>query len=297
MRKLTFAVVIACVSFIVLAFSPSVAAESAPQKPVPWRESVKPLPILEKGNADEAVAPFEAKTQTPQAAKLVSTFSTVFDLGAGGRSYNIALAAGNFCWLKVGEGEKMSFNAVVGPRTEQRGYRSAKVIENGEYVVGTGGGVCQVSTTLYNAWIGAGLSAESVRAHSLPSSYCELSRDATVSDYIDLVLVNDGEGPVYIDAEADAGRLTFRIYGTPRRERYEFLSEIEETFAPVGETIEFVPSLGGEDFRIERAARNGYRSRLVRLTYEGELLKERKVLRRDIYPAVPAKVLVAEDID
>ena len=111
------------------------------------------------------------------------------------------------------------------------------------------------------------------------------------------MLVNDGDGAVYIDAEAAAGTLTFRVYGTPRRERFEFVSEIEETIPPQGETIEFVPSLDGEDYRVVRAARNGYRTRLVRLTYAGETLKERKVLRKDVYLAVPAKVLVAEDID
>lgn len=293
MRKKFFAVIVACV-LLVAAVGATTVAEEAAERAIPSEDSVKELPAALSGG--RSVVSGDGETASVH-AKLVSQFSTTFDSGTVGRSFNIALAANNFCWLKVGEGERVSFNAVVGPRTEQRGYRSAKVIENGEYVVGVGGGVCQVSTTLYNAWIRAGLSVESVRAHSLPASYCELSQDATVSEYIDLVLVNDGDGAVYIDAEADAGKLTFRIYGAPRKERYEFVSEIEETIAPQGETIEFVPSLGGDDYRVVRAARNGYRTRLVRLTYDGETLKERKVLRRDAYLAVPAKILVAEDID
>lgn len=279
MRKLRFAVVVACFLLLLTIFAPSVAAEKGDGERIPMGTSSKPLPVAASNS------------------RLVSEFSTSFDVQASGRSYNVALAASNFCFVKVGEGERLSFNAIVGQRTEERGYRTAKVIENGEYVVGVGGGVCQVSTTLYNAWIRAGLSAESVRAHSLPSSYCELSQDATVSDMIDLVLVNDGAGPVYIDAETDAGRLTFRIYGTPRRERYEFRTEIEQTIPPTGEIVEFVPSLGGKEYEIVRAARNGYKSRLVRLTYADGVLKSRDVLRRDTYLAVPAKVLVAEDID
>lgn len=279
MRKLRFAVVVACFLLLLTIFAPSVAAENGDGERIPMGTSSKPLPVAASNS------------------RLVSEFSTSFDVQASGRSYNVALAASNFCFVKVGEGERLSFNAIVGQRTEERGYRTAKVIENGEYVVGVGGGVCQVSTTLYNAWIRAGLSAESVRAHSLPSSYCELSQDATVSDMIDLVLVNDGAGPVYIDAETDAGRLTFRIYGTPRRERYEFRTEIEQTIPPTGEIVEFVPSLGGKEYEIVRAARNGYKSRLVRLTYADGVLKSRDVLRRDTYLAVPAKVLVAEDID
>lgn len=294
MKKLFFAVIVACVLLAAATGGFSVIAETdGAKRALPSEDGVRPLPIIEptagvKESREDVVG---------TAVGLVSEFATSFDTGSVGRSCNIALAASNFCWLKVGEGERLSFNATVGPRTEQRGYHSAKVIENGEYVVGIGGGVCQVSTTLYNAWIRAGLSVESVRAHSLPSSYCELSQDATVSEFIDLVLVNDGDGAVYIDAEAAAGTLTFRVYGTPRRERFEFVSEIEETIPPKGETIEFVPSLDGEDYRVVRAARNGYRTRLVRLTYAGETLKERKVLRKDVYLAVPAKVLVAEDID
>ena len=296
MKKLFFAVVVACVLLVAATGMFSAAAETdGEKKALPSEDGISPLPIVEPTAGVGAAEEGENVDRT--AVGLVSEFATPFDTGAVGRSCNIALAASNFCWLKVGKGERLSFNETVGPRTEQRGYHSAKVIENGEYVVGIGGGVCQVSTTLYNAWIRAGLAVESVRAHSLPSSYCGFSQDATVSEYIDLVLVNDGEGAVYIDAEAAAGELTFRVYGTPRKERFEFVSEVEETFPPQGEMIEFVPSLGGEDYRVVRAARNGYRTRLVRLTYEGETLQERKVLRRDVYLAVPAKVLVAEDID
>ena len=219
MKKLFFAVIAACVLLAAATGGFSIVAEAdRGKKALPSEDGISPLPIIQPtvgiGEASEDVS--------GTAVGLVSEFATSFDTGSVGRSCNIALAASNFCWLKVGEGERLSFNATVGPRTEQRGYHSAKVIENGEYVVGIGGGVCQVSTTLYNAWIRAGLAVESVRAHSLPSSYCELSQDATVSEFIDLVLVNDGDGAVYIDAEAAAGTLTFRVYGTPRTERFEF---------------------------------------------------------------------------
>lgn len=252
---------------------------------IPSQSGGRPLPIEEPASS------------VHKNSVLVSSFSTSFNRGADGRSYNLALAASNFCFLEVGEGEKLSFNGIVGLRTEARGYRRAKVIENGEYVVGVGGGVCQVSTTLYNAWIRAGLSAESVRAHSLPSSYCELSQDATVSDAIDMVLVNDGDGPVYVDAEIDGGTLTFRIYGTKRSDRYEFRTEIEAVIAPTEELIEFVPALDGKDHEVVRAAKNGYRSHLLRLTYRDGVLAEKKILRRDVYRAVPAKILVAENSD
>ena len=89
------------------------------------------------------------------ASALMSSFSTTFNRNVYARSYNIALACKNFCYLRVMSGEVLSFNQTVGKRTVERGYKEAKVIENGEYVNGVGGGVCQVSTTLYNAWITA----------------------------------------------------------------------------------------------------------------------------------------------
>ncbi len=286
MKRSTFAVIVACVLLLALCAFPrtalaetSACPSSSNGAPIQSGESAKPLPAA------------------AEHSRLVSEFSTSFDMSASGRSYNVALAASNFCYLRVEQGERLSFNQVVGARTQERGYRAAKVIENGEYVVGVGGGVCQVSTTLYNAWIRAGLGVESVRAHSLPSSYCKMSQDATVSDMIDLVLVNDGDGCVYIDSRVDGGVLTFRIYGTPRAERYEFCTEVEQTIPPDREIIEFVPSLGGKDHEVVRAARNGYRTRLVKSTYRDGKLVSRETVRRDVYLAVPAKILVAENIE
>ena len=67
--------------------------------------------------------------------------------------------------------------------------------------------------------------------------------------------------------------------------------------APTEELIEFVPALDGKDHEVVRAAKNGYRSHLLRLTYRDGVLAEKKILRRDVYRAVPAKILVAENSD
>ena len=116
--------------------------------------------------------------------QLISSFNTDYSTSKEERAHNVALASSNFCWIVVKKGETLSFNTVVGLRSEERGYKNAKVIVNGEYTQGVGGGVCQVSTTLYNSWIRAGMTAKSVQSHSLPSSYCGLSQDATVSEFI-----------------------------------------------------------------------------------------------------------------
>lgn len=250
-------------------------------------------------NAPAMYAPSDGEGETAipreekKGAARISSFTTTFDRSVYARSYNIALACKNFCYLKVAAGEKLSFNTVVGKRTEERGYKQAKVIENGEYVPGVGGGVCQVSTTLYNAWITAGLGVEYVRAHSLPSSYCALSRDATVSDWTDLVLVNDSGADVIVNATVTGNKVRFDVYGKVSGYGYEFESVLVRKTPPPEPTIEYVDFIeGGLENKVISAAKNGYVSELVRkVLLDGKEIS-REVVRRDVYKGVPAKVQV-----
>ena len=115
--------------------------------------------------------------------------------------------------IAVPSGESISFNETVGARTADNGFREAKVIVGGEYTAGVGGGVCQVSTTLYNAWLLSGQDAPVSRAHSLRSSYVRPGLDAMVSENSDLVLHNASRFPIYIDASFDGKKVTFTLFG------------------------------------------------------------------------------------
>ena len=131
--------------------------------------------------------------------RLLSSFTTRFDGGNAARSHNIRLAAKLINGSVVKNGETFSFNATVGQRTPERGFKRAKIIENGEFVEGIGGGVCQASTTIYNAVLTAGLKIEEWHRHTLKSSYVKPSFDAMVnSNGADLVFVNDTASPIYI---------------------------------------------------------------------------------------------------
>ncbi|MCX4363547.1 MAG: VanW family protein, partial [Clostridia bacterium] len=142
-------------------------------------------------------------------------------------------------------GECLSFNTGVGLRSEERGYKNAKVIVNGDYTEGIGGGVCQVSTTLYNAWIRAGLAPKHVVSHSLPSSYCGLSQDATVTEYIDMVLLNDSDYDVLVNGYTKDGRIYFDIYGHPTEYTVKLRSEIVEVIPEPQPTVEWSDILDG----------------------------------------------------
>lgn len=145
---------------------------------------------------------------------LLSSYATVFDPANVGRAYNIRVAAAALDGLLVPPGQEVSFNAVVGPRSSDAGYKNAQVIINNEYVEGIGGGVCQVSSTLYNAILLANLEILDRTNHSLPVPYVPIGRDATVVyGAIDLKFRNNTESYIYIRSAVKGRQLTFKVYG------------------------------------------------------------------------------------
>ena len=136
------------------------------------------------------------------------------------RVHNIAKALAAFNGLVVQNGARVSFNKVVGARSAARGYEEAKIIINGEFVPGVGGGVCQASTTLFNALLLAGLKIEESHNHSLAVSYVPLGRDAMVSSASDLTFVNNSGGTIYIEAGTSGDRAYVKIYGNKTNIRY-----------------------------------------------------------------------------
>lgn len=133
----------------------------------------------------------------------------------GNRGHNIALAAGKLNGSLVKPNGIFSFNDTVGLRTATASYKVAGVILDGQLADGIGGGVCQVSSTLYNAVLLAGLTPTARTSHALPSAYCPPGLDATVADgQIDLQFRNQLAHSVYLLTSADGHTLTVYILGT-----------------------------------------------------------------------------------
>jgi len=110
-------------------------------------------------------------------------------------------------------GETFSFNQVVGERTEQRGYQSGPVIVGNQVESGLGGGICQVSSTLYNTILLGNINATERMHHTMPSSYVPLGMDATVDwGNIDYKFRNNLQSPVYIEAYTSNGNVVFNLY-------------------------------------------------------------------------------------
>ncbi|WP_092475639.1 VanW family protein [Desulfotruncus arcticus] len=164
----------------------------------------------------------------------ISAYSTKFDASQAGRTYNIKVAASALDGLLIGPGEEFSFNRVVGPRSSEAGYKNANVIINNELVPGLGGGVCQVSSTLYNAVLLANLKVTDRSNHSLPIGYVPMGRDATVAyDAIDFRFVNNGESYIYIKTAVDGNNLIIKLFGNKEKtSKVEINSWVKDQIEP-----------------------------------------------------------------
>ncbi len=147
--------------------------------------------------------------------KIMAKYSTSFAGSSQGRCTNIALAASKINGYVLNPGQRFSYNAVVGPRTEAAGFKNAHVYVGTKVVDGIGGGICQVSSALYNAVVMADLKTVTRVNHSIPVNYVPMGRDATVSyGSIDYVFENNKSYPVSIKATIDGTMLTIAIVGT-----------------------------------------------------------------------------------
>lgn len=152
---------------------------------------------------------------------VVGSYTTTYG-GTPGRLHNVQLVAELIDGALVRPGARFSFNETTGERNASKGFAEAPVIINGELQNGIGGGVCQVSTTLFNAVFEAGLSIERRTNHALYISHYPLGRDATVNyPDVDLVFTNDTSRWLLVRAFVGSGSLTINLYGTPQNRRVE----------------------------------------------------------------------------
>lgn len=156
-----------------------------------------------------------------------SSFSTNFSTSIEERKNNIKLALKSLDGLIIEEGEVFSFNQITGKRSVESGYKQAKIISGGTFVLGTGGGVCQVSTTLFNACVLADLEIVEANNHSLPVSYVEPSFDAMVSfGSSDLKIRNNSGGKIIITTSSENDVCKIKIFGL--KNKYKVVRESEK---------------------------------------------------------------------
>lgn len=170
-----------------------------------------------------------AAAKAPSANGIIAEFSTNYSVYEKNRSFNLAKAAKALNQKKLNPGEVFSFNAAVGERTEATGYKNAKIIKEKRYVKDIGGGICQVTSTLYSAVILANLQVIQREPHEVAVTYIPLGQDATVYyPNVDFKFKNSTNSPIIISASANSGKLTIRLYGKKTGNKVQFKHQIEK---------------------------------------------------------------------
>ncbi len=223
----------------------------------------------------------------------IGTFSTTFNAGNVNRTKNLANAARLISGTVVYPGETFSVHDTISPLTEENGYYEAASYNNGKVEDSLGGGVCQVSTTLYNAVLRAELEIVERSPHSMVVSYVKPSMDAAIAgDYKDFKFKNNMSVPIYIQGGTYGSTIYFNIYGEETRSadrKVRFESEVTETIQPGGDKITYDKTKPESYMTVTQEAHTGYKARLWKIVTENG--KETKTqVNSSTYSATPRYV-------
>ena len=219
----------------------------------------------------------------------LSTFSTRYNATDKDRTTNLVLACKKLNGKVIMPGETLSYNETLGPRTYAAGYRNGKIYENGQVVDGLGGGICQISSTLYNAALMSDMEIVERRNHQFVTSYVPAGKDATVVyGSTDFKFKNTRKYPIRIVASASGGVATISIFGIKEADREYTYSFRTETISTIPYTTKYVEDSSLTAGR-EVVTQNGTNG-LVCKTYMTKMLNGKvvstKLLSTDTYSAM-----------
>lgn len=224
----------------------------------------------------------------------ISSFSTKFSTADSNRAGNIRIAAETINGTIVMPGGIYSMNKALGPRVKSKGYTEAPVIINGTHVPGLAGGICQATTTVYNAALLANFQIISRKPHQLKVGYVPAGRDATISgDAIDMKFKNTNKYPIYIQTIVSSGNIRVNIYGANEHpgQSVEITSEVYEKVPATTQYINDETLEVGKQVVDEKSS-TGYKSRTYRKVYENGQLVKTELISKDYYKPVNGKIRV-----
>ena len=219
----------------------------------------------------------------------LSTFSTKYNASDKDRTTNLVIACRKLNGKVIMPGETFSYNETLGPRTYAAGYRNGKIYENGQVVDGLGGGICQISSTLYNAALMSDMEIVERRNHQFVTSYVDKGRDATVVyGATDFRFKNTRTYPIRLVASATGGVATVSVYGIKEADReytYSFRTDVISTIPYTTKYVEDSSVAAGKEVVTQKGT-NG----LVCKTYMTKMLNGKvvstKLLSTDTYSAM-----------
>ncbi|MDQ0902921.1 VanW family protein [Paenibacillus sp. V4I7] len=244
------------------------------------------LPLYEQG---PAVTMETLKRQGID--RKISEFTTSFPPSGEGRIHNIRSTAASIQDLLMAPGETFDYSKIIEQTEAQFGYKEAPVILNGKLVPGIGGGICQVSTTLYNAVLRSGLDIVERRNHSLPVSYVTLGQDATfASGFINFKFRNNTDAYLLIRTITTEQAVTVKLFGHMSPSiTYDINSNIVETIQPPVKYLQN-PSLKPGVTRPISTGKVGYKVETYRIKRENGTIVSKELISKDQYSPVPTLI-------
>lgn len=256
----------------------------------------------------EVVEPKVKKEFLARINGVIGEFSTSFKGSAAGRAANVKLSAKAMSNLLIMPGQQVSYNDTLGHVGAKSGYMEAPVILNGELTPGMGGGICQSSTTLYNALLLADLTIVERHPHSIAASYVPRGTDGAVAGgYLDLKFKNDYDFPIYTVSKVVGDRIYFYIYGDTTAKDYivKIQPELIETI-PYKVTEVFDATAAPGSRTLTQEGRTGYKVKTYKSIIKDGKVIERKQITSDYYrerpfiykvgPALPATAEPANQV-
>lgn len=231
-----------------------------------------------------------------QVTDVLGSFTTSYSTSGTSRSANVENGCRLIDGITLYPGEEFSTYLTVSPFSVNNGYYMAGSYVNGKVVDSLGGGICQVSTTLYNAVLKAELEVTERHNHSMIVSYVNPSADAAIAESSgkDFKFVNNTEYPIYIEGYTSGKKITFNIYGKEtraetRKVRYE--SEVLEVINPPADTI-YADSSQPIGYIVTESAHIGYKAKLWKIVTEDDVEVSRTVVNSSNYKMVPRSATV-----
>ena len=229
----------------------------------------------------------------------LSEYVTRYDASNKNRSNNLELASKKIDGTIVMPGEIFSYNKTVGERTISAGYKEAAIYSGGKVIDGIGGGICQLSSTLYNAVVYANLEIVSRSNHQFLTSYVPAGRDATVSwGTIDFKFKNTRNYPIKIVSNVKNGLATVKIYGMKEDEEYEIVIESKVTQA-IPYTVNYIEDSNLEKGKeeIQQYGSNGAKSITYKIFKKNGVEISKSILSNDTYNALERIVIKGTKIE
>lgn len=227
---------------------------------------------------------------------LIGSFKTTYTMSDKNRNTNLAVGCNYINGTMLAPGEVFSANVGLGPQTYAGGYKDAAVYNNGKVESGVAGGVCQVTTTLYNAAIMAELEIVERHPHSMTVGYVPLGRDAAVAgNYKDLKIKNNTEYPILIEAYASGGNLVMNIYGHEEHSashKVEYQTVYESTIPKPAEIVTEDPEMPEGEREVISKGKEGCKVSVYKIVYENGKQVSKEWFSSSSYRATADEVTV-----